>query len=89
VVIFLNLKPNDLRHGEVTLYAGRHYVDNGTLSNAAVQRIFERDMQPPLAAGRTADGIGAGLDGWSARLPLVRVSPANSSRARLFWRGGR
>ena len=62
LVIFLNLRPDDPHHGQAALYAGRRYVDDGTLSNDVLQRIFDRDMQPALADGRLADGIAAGLD---------------------------
>src|SRR5215831_16010476 len=62
LVIFLNLRPDDPRHGQAALYAGRRYVDDGTLSDNVLQRIFDRDMQPALADGRLADGIAAGLD---------------------------
>jgi uncharacterized membrane protein YgcG len=62
LVLFLNLRPDDPRHGQAALYAGRRYVDDGTLSDNVLQRIFERDMQPALADGRLADGIAAGLE---------------------------
>jgi uncharacterized membrane protein YgcG len=62
LVIFLNLRPDDPHHGQAALFAGRRYVDDGTLSDNVLQRIFERDMQPALADGRLADGIAAGLD---------------------------
>ena len=61
LVMFLNLRPGDLHRGQAALYAGRRYVDDGTLSSDVLQRIFDRDMQPLLAADRLADGIAAGL----------------------------
>src|SRR5215471_16599565 len=57
LVIFLNLRPDDPHHGQAALFPGRRYVDDGTLSDSVLQRIFERDMQPALADGRLADGI--------------------------------
>jgi len=62
LVIFLNLRPDDAHHGQAALFAGRRYVDDGTLSDSVLKRIFTRDMQPALVDGRLADGIAAGLD---------------------------
>jgi uncharacterized membrane protein YgcG len=85
LVIFLNLRPDDPRHGQAALYAGRRYVDDGTLSNSVLQRIFERDMQPALADGRIADGIAAGLDasGQAIAAGPPPPSPARQAAANL------
>jgi uncharacterized membrane protein YgcG len=61
LVIMLNLKPGDLRHGEVALYAGQTLI-NGPLPQSELERIYQDVMLPKLAAGQTAAGIGAGLD---------------------------
>src|SRR5215831_8138469 len=45
LVIFLNLRRDDQHYGQAALFAGRRYVDDGTLSDNVLQRIFERDMQ--------------------------------------------
>jgi uncharacterized membrane protein YgcG len=79
LVIFLNLRPDDPRHGQAALYAGRRYVDDGTLSDNVLQRIFERDMQPALADGRLADGIAVGLD---ASAYAIAAGPPPPSPAR-------
>jgi uncharacterized membrane protein YgcG len=85
LVIFLNLRPDDPRHGQAALYAGRRYVDDGTLSDNVLQRIFERDMQPALADGRLADGIAAGLDasGQAIAAGPPPPSPAHQATANL------
>jgi uncharacterized membrane protein YgcG len=61
LVILLNLKPGDLRHGQVALYAGQTLI-NGPLPQSELSSIYQDDMLPKLAAGQTAAGIGAGLD---------------------------
>src|SRR5215831_4117466 len=85
LVIFLNLRPDDPRHGQAALFAGRRYVDDGTLSDTILQRIFERDMQPALADGRLADGIAAGLDasGRAIAAGPPPPSPARQAAANL------
>ena len=57
LVIFLNLEPGKLRHGQVALYAGA-----GHLPLYELQRIYSQLIRPLLANGRTAAGIGAGID---------------------------
>ncbi len=61
IVILLNLKPGDLRHGQVALYAGQTLY-NGALPQSELERIYQDVMLPKLASGQTAAGIGAGLD---------------------------
>lgn len=67
LVILLNLKPGDLRHGQVALYAGQTQL-NGALPQSELSRIYEDVMLPDLSAGQTASGIGAGLDAAAADL---------------------
>lgn len=61
VVIFLNLEPDNLRHGQVALFAGKHLV-NGNLPQYEMQRIYSDVMLPPLKNEQTTQGIAAGLD---------------------------
>ncbi|HEU0026219.1 MAG TPA: TPM domain-containing protein [Ktedonobacterales bacterium] len=61
LVIMLNLKPSDLRHGQVALYAGQTLL-NGPLPQSELERIYQDVMLPKLASGETAAGIAAGLD---------------------------
>jgi uncharacterized membrane protein YgcG len=61
VVIFLNLEPGNLRHGQLALYVGAHLL-HGKLPQYEVQRIYSDVMLGPLESERTAQGIGDGLD---------------------------
>lgn len=61
LVILLNLKPGDLRHGQVALYAGQTLL-RGPLPQSELSRIYQDVMLPDLRTGDTASGIGAGLD---------------------------
>ena len=61
LVIFLNLDPDDTRHGAVALFAGQRHFDGGNLPERELQRIFDDEMRPLLADGQIAAGIGAGL----------------------------
>ena len=61
LVILLNLKPGDLRHGQVALYAGQTLL-RGPLPQSELSRIYKDVMLPDLQSGQTASGIGAGLD---------------------------
>src|SRR5690349_3791560 len=60
-VMFFNLKPGDLRHGTVALYAGEKHYQHGNLPQAELDRIRTDVMTPLLADGQTAAGIAAGL----------------------------
>jgi uncharacterized membrane protein YgcG len=62
IVIFLNLKPNDLRHGEAAIWAGQRHTDGGNLPESELRRIYGDVMAPRLSDEETAAGIGAGLD---------------------------
>ncbi len=59
-VMFFDLQPGNLRHGQVALYAGERHA-NGNLPISELTRIRTDVMTPLLASGRTADGIAAGL----------------------------
>lgn len=67
VVILLNLKPDDPRHGQVAIYAGKTLID-GPLPQSELTRIYQDVMLPDLRDGQTASGIGAGLDALAADL---------------------
>src|SRR5690242_14390667 len=60
-VMLFNLKPGDLRHGTVALYAGEKHYQHGNLPQAELDRIRTDVMTPLLADGQTAAGIAAGL----------------------------
>jgi uncharacterized membrane protein YgcG len=67
LVILLYLKPGDLRHGQVAIYAGKTLI-NGPLPQSELTRIYQDVMLPDLRDGQTASGIGAGLDALAADL---------------------
>jgi uncharacterized membrane protein YgcG len=60
-VMFFNLQPNNLRHGQVALYAGEKHFQHGNLPQAELDRIRTDVMTPLLQDGQTAAGIAAGL----------------------------
>ncbi|MGE5335276.1 MAG: TPM domain-containing protein, partial [Nitrososphaerota archaeon] len=59
-VMFFNLKPGDLRHGTVALYAGEKH-NKGNLPTDELTRIREDVMTPLLRNEQTAEAIAAGL----------------------------
>ncbi|MGH2505115.1 MAG: TPM domain-containing protein, partial [Ktedonobacterales bacterium] len=86
LVIVLNLKPGDLRHGQVALYAGATLLA-GALPQDELNRIYQDVMLPDLAAGQTASGIGAGLDAAATDLRAghpVTPAPAGQGVARAI-----
>jgi uncharacterized membrane protein YgcG len=60
-VLFFNLQPDNLRHGQVALYAGEKHFQHGNLPQAELDRIRRDVMTPLLQNGQTAAGIAAGL----------------------------
>jgi uncharacterized membrane protein YgcG len=60
-VMFFNLQPDNLRHGQVALYAGEKHFQRGNLPQAELDRIRTDVMTPLLQNGQTAAGIAAGL----------------------------
>lgn len=86
LVILLNLKPGDLRHGQVALYAGATLLA-GALPQNELSRIYQDVMLPDLSAGHTASGIGAGLDAAATDLRAghpVTPAPAGQGIARAI-----
>lgn len=60
-VMFFNLQPGNLRHGEVALFAGEKHYQHGNLPQSELDRIRTDVMTPLLKNGQTAEGIAAGL----------------------------
>jgi uncharacterized membrane protein YgcG len=60
VVIYLNMQPGNLRHGQVALYAGQTLY-NRKLPQAELQRIYSDVMLSLLRNELTASAIAAGL----------------------------
>jgi uncharacterized membrane protein YgcG len=61
VVMFFNLQPGNLRHGQVALAVGARHYQHGNLPQAELDRIRTDVMTPLLQNGQTAAGIAAGL----------------------------
>ncbi len=61
VVLLLNLRPDDARHGSAALVAGAHHAGDGTLSDARLQTIYDGTMRPRLVAGDMAGAVSAAL----------------------------
>jgi len=80
VVLFFNLKPDNLRRGEVFIYAGEKHFDGGNLPQAELQRIIDEEMLPLLRDNQTAAGIGAGLDAIAHSLTYGPPPPPPPSR---------
>lgn len=60
-VMFFDLQPGNLRHGQVALYAGAKHSQHGNLPISELTRIRTDVMTPLLTNGQTAEGIAAGL----------------------------
>jgi len=80
LVVLLNLKPGDTRHGSAALVAGAHHVDGGRLNADRLQAIYDKQMKPRLAAGDLAGAISSALDLAAADLQRpAETSQANQS----------
>jgi uncharacterized membrane protein YgcG len=82
LVFFVNLRPGDTQHGSAALYAGSAHVDDGRLSAARLQDIFDHSMRPLLAEGDVAGGLAAGLE--AARVDLGKPPPSSSGQGDWF-----
>ena len=85
VVIFLNLEPDDLRHGQLALVAGAKHFDGGNLPQYELDRITS-EMRSLLADDETAAGIAAGLEMISTSLvngPLPPPEPGRAEQAAI------
>ena len=60
-VMLFDLRPGDLRHGQVALYAGEKHYQRGNLPQAELDRIRADVITPLLRNEQTAAGIAAGL----------------------------
>lgn len=80
VVMFFNLKPGDLRRGQVFIYAGEAHYQGGNLPRSELERIVSEVMIPLLKEDRTAAGIAAGLDALATALAYGPPPPPPPSR---------
>ncbi len=75
-VMYVNLQPGNLRHGQIALFAGAKYYNGGALQQGELQRIYSDVMLPSLRDGATAQAIADGLD--AVAHDLVYGPPAAS-----------
>lgn len=68
LVLLLNLKPDDRRHGSAALVAGAHHVNDGRLNADRLQAIYDNQMKPRLVGGDLAGAISSALDKAAADL---------------------
>lgn len=83
VVIFLNLDPDDTRHGQAAIFAGERHYDGGNLPQRELERIFEDEMRPLLADEQLTAGITAGLNALAQSLtvgPPPAPAPSTAQR---------
>lgn len=86
LVIFLNLNPGDLKHGQFSMFAGAKHFQNGSLPESELKRISDQAVLPKLKSGDIAGGIGAALDASAQSLisgppPPTPLSPAEQAAA--------
>ncbi len=60
--IYLNLDPDDLKHGQFSIFAGEKHFKNGNLPESELERISDQVVLPKLKSGDIAGGIAAALD---------------------------
>ena len=79
IVIFFNLKPGDLQHGDYAVIAGRSLVD-GNLPRYELNRIAD-DMQPVLKGGDITGATILALDAIEHNLSFGPPPPPPPSAA--------
>jgi uncharacterized protein (TIGR04222 family) len=87
VAIFLNLQPDNKRHGEAAIVAGQKWNDKGILTDRENQLIYDDVMQPLLKDEKTAAGIAAGLDAIAHDLTVGPPQPSVWHRAADYLAG--
>ncbi|HEY7093144.1 MAG TPA: TPM domain-containing protein, partial [Ktedonobacterales bacterium] len=87
VVIFLNLQPDNKRHGEAAIIAGQKWNDKGVLTDRENQRIYDDVVAPLLKDEKTAAGIAAGLDAIAHDLQFGLSPPSAVQRIAHFLAG--
>jgi uncharacterized protein (TIGR04222 family) len=85
LVLFLNLKPDDLKHGQFAFYAGKAQL-SGNLPLYELQRIFDNQMKPLMAKGDLAGGLSIGLQAVAGSLKNGPAPPPEPSAFTKFSR---
>ncbi len=86
LVIFLNLNPGDLKHGQFSIFAGAKHFQNGDLPESELKSISDQAVLPKLRSGDIAGGISAALDAAAQSLtsgppPPTPLSPFEQAAA--------
>jgi uncharacterized membrane protein YgcG len=86
LVIFLNLNPGDLKHGQFSIFAGAKHFQHGDLPESELKRISDQAVLPKLKSGDIAGGIGAALDAAAQSLtsgppPPTPLTPVEQAAA--------
>jgi uncharacterized membrane protein YgcG len=68
LVVVVDLRPEDPRHGSAALLAGSRHAASGRLTDARLQAIHDTEMGPRLATGDLAGALGAALAAAAAAL---------------------
>jgi uncharacterized membrane protein YgcG len=84
LVMVFNVQPGNLQHGEVALYSGAKYFQNGTLPQSELDRIQVEVMTPLLQQGQTANATVAGLQAVVRRSEAV-AQPVDTSKNLSTW----
>jgi uncharacterized protein (TIGR04222 family) len=83
-VMYFNLQPGNLKHGQAFLFAGQKHVNGGALPESKLQRTYDEVMAPLLLQGKVAQAIAAGLD--AVTHDLTTPLPGQSANPWLFER---
>jgi uncharacterized membrane protein YgcG len=75
IVLFLNLEPNDPKHGQFAIIAGKALVDQRVLSQSRLNHIAA-SMRDTLRSGDLANGIAVGLQAVAADLAAGPEPPS-------------
>lgn len=86
LVIFLNFDPDDLEHGQFSIFAGEKHYQDGNLPESEQERISDEVVLPKLESGDIAGGVGAALDASAQSLtygppPPPPLSPIEQAAA--------
>jgi uncharacterized protein (TIGR04222 family) len=84
VVVFLNLQPDNKRHGQAAIIAGQKWNDKGILTDRENQRIYDDVVAPLLKDEKTAAGIAAGLDAIARDLMFGPPPPSAAQQVAGF-----
>jgi uncharacterized membrane protein YgcG len=76
LVLLINLRPTDARHGSAALVAGASHAGDGRLADGRLQSIYGDVMKPHLARGDLAAALSAALAAVRDDLATPPATPA-------------